>query len=60
MHDIHLSVTVIGLLGLPVKPQSVLQTLNVQFLSVVDIFMLEQVTDVFVVLRGQLPQSDLK
>ena len=56
---IPLNVTAIGLLGLPVKLWSVPQTLNVQFLSVADIFMLEQVTDVLVVIREQLPQSEV-
>ena len=36
--NIPLSVTVIGLLEGPVKPQISLRTLNVQFLAVVDSF----------------------
>ena len=57
---IPLSVTVYGLLGVPLKPRVVLMTLNVQFLSVSDSCRSEQVADVSSITDlGQLPQSDV-
>ena len=53
-----LSVTVIGLLGAPLKPRVMLITLNEQFLSVSDSCRLEQTADVSL-LREQVPQLEV-
>ena len=50
-----LRVTVIGLLGFPPKPRTILLTLNVQFFSVVVSCRSEQIADVSLPTR-QLPQ----
>ena len=49
----------IGSLGPPMKPRRALLTLNVQFLSVADISIIEQTVDMLVVVSEQLPQSEV-